>query len=320
VLKRDRLQWPVVLQPQIDMRAAAISPDGRFAATSSHNGPGGVKLWHAKDGSPIKELPVGRFAGAVFSPDGKWLAVRGSNGGRILTVGTWEERSAVGLWTCIAFSPDSRLLAVGTREGVFRLLDPATGREKARLEDPNQNAAGWLGFTPDGARLVTVSDDGQAIQIWDLRLIRRQLDELKLDWDEPPYPPAPPPRKLEPLHVTVAGADLVSAPGPNAVLTYELQCNSLRLLVNPFDVEAYAQCGCIQVLLKKPEQAVVDLNIALVFRPDHAGARYWRGWLHQQQGRWQQAIVDYTRILQAQPDDRQIHGLRDDCRRALGQR
>jgi tetratricopeptide (TPR) repeat protein len=69
-----------------------------------------------------------------------------------------------------------------------------------------------------------------------------------------------------------------------------------------------------------PEQALADLNVALAFRPNRAGARYWRGWLHQQQGRWQQAIADYTLILQAQPDEPQIHRLRDACRRALGKR
>src|SRR5262249_4734705 len=33
-------------------------------------------------------------------------------------------------------------------------------------------------------------DSGYAIHVWDLRLIRRGLKDLGLDWDLPPYPPA----------------------------------------------------------------------------------------------------------------------------------
>ena len=41
----------------------------------------------------------------------------------------------------------------------------------------------------------------------------------------------------------------------------------------------------------QPAQALADLNVALAFRPDHTGARYWRGWLHQKQRRWQYALT-----------------------------
>jgi WD40 repeat protein len=77
------------------VRGAWISPDGRFVATGSHGGAGGVKIWETEHGQVVKELPVGMLAGATFSPDGRWLAVHGSEGGRILTAGTWEEGPAI---------------------------------------------------------------------------------------------------------------------------------------------------------------------------------------------------------------------------------
>jgi hypothetical protein len=90
---------------------------------------------------------------------------------------------------------------------VIRLLDPATGRDCARLEDPNQDVAGSLAFTPDGTRLVAVSNDGKAIHVWDLKRIRAELARLDLDWDAPPYPEradtAP-----GPLAVEVVGGDV----------------------------------------------------------------------------------------------------------------
>src|SRR5262249_37014537 len=118
---------------------------------------------------------------------------------RILPVETWEGGATIPWYGPVAFAPNGSLLAVETGHGDIRLFDPATGQEKARLEDPHQDVAGWLGFTPDGTRLVAVSDDGKAIHEWDLRRIRQGLIQLGLDWEGPPYSEqaAPPPGSLE---------------------------------------------------------------------------------------------------------------------------
>lgn len=52
-------------------------------------------------------------------------------------------------------------------------------------------------FTPDGARLIGVGN-GKGVHVWDLRLIRRHLAEMGLDWDAPPYPPIDSPSPLAP--------------------------------------------------------------------------------------------------------------------------
>ena len=57
----------------------------------------------------------------------------------------------------VAFSPDQKLLAMELSPAVIHLVDAATGRTVAKLEDPRSDRAQWLGFTPDGARLVTIS-------------------------------------------------------------------------------------------------------------------------------------------------------------------
>jgi serine/threonine protein kinase/WD40 repeat protein len=205
VLHRDHPGRATRLRPQDDVRGTLLSPDGRFVATCSFGGRGGVKVWETECGEVVKELPLGILTHAAFSPDGKWLAVRGREGGRLLTVDTWEERP-VPEWREAAFSPDGNVLALETGQGVIRLLDPATGREYARLADPHQNVSSWLGFTPDSTRLVGVSEEGQAIHVWDLRLIRAGLAGLGLDWDAPPYPERADaaPGSLE---VRVVGAD-----------------------------------------------------------------------------------------------------------------
>ena len=111
----------------------------------------------------------------------------------------------------------------------------ATGHEVARLEDPNQEVATYRSFTPDGTRLFTTSRQSESIHAWDLRLIRRRLDELGLDWEAPPFPPEaprpdPPPRRL--------------------VIDY----------------------GSMEPLLDDPQRLLTRYSVALTFRPRDAEA------------------------------------------------
>jgi tetratricopeptide (TPR) repeat protein len=89
-----------------------------------------------------------------------------------------------------AFSPDSRLLAIGDVFGVIRLVETVTGREVARLTGPEPLWYSPACFTPDGTRLIACCSGTTALYVWDLRLIRRQLKDLDLDWDWPAFPPA----------------------------------------------------------------------------------------------------------------------------------
>ena len=76
----------------------------------------------------------------------------------------------------------------------------ATGRELARLQDPDQHF-GAAAFTPDGTKLVVNAKDG--LRVWDLRRLRERLAELRLDWDALPYRPAEEPGAPSPLSVAV---------------------------------------------------------------------------------------------------------------------
>lgn len=209
VLHRDRPDKPVALGPHEDVRYIALSPDGRWVATGSHSGTK-VKVWHAKDGKLEKELPVESGSCVGFNPDGKWLATTG-DGCRLWAVDSWEPGPHIGggtPFTPIAFSPDGKLLAVETGYGSVRLVDPDTGREYARLEDPNQDRAGAMSFTPDGTQLVTTNNDSHSVHVWDLRAIREQLAKMGLDWDQPLYPRVRAARVVSPLQVVVDTEEL----------------------------------------------------------------------------------------------------------------
>jgi hypothetical protein len=104
------------------------------------------------------------------------------------SVGDWD--GGVPLDTAagaMRFSPSSDLLAAETETGAVQCFEPETGRKIVRLEEPNQNRMSWLAFTPDGTRLVATSQDSRSVHVRDLRLIRKKLGDLGLDWDAAPY-------------------------------------------------------------------------------------------------------------------------------------
>jgi WD40 repeat protein len=218
----DRPGRPIQFGPQGDVRYVAVSPDARWVATGGHHDPG-VKIWGARDGKLAIELPSAPWSELAFSSDGRWLAV-GHTQSRLWSVGSWTEGPTIG-GTALGFSPDGRILAVETGSGIVRLVDPATGEDYARLEDPNQERAFQVGFSPDGALMAIASQDTSAIRVWDLRAIRRNLAEMHLDWDAPAYPDFDPAEAalpaLPPLQVDLGSFPVTGSFSPGGDHTRE---------------------------------------------------------------------------------------------------
>jgi eukaryotic-like serine/threonine-protein kinase len=174
----------VPVGPLDDCRYVAVSPHGEWLATGNHDA-AGARVWRIRDGAPVRDLPVEGIIRVAFSPDGKWLMTSPSPC-RLWAVGTWlEERQIRGEGRC--FSPDGRLIVVMDVDKALRLVETDTGRSVARLESPDSCDANWVTFSPDGSRLVVVTNTGPAVHLWDLRAIRRRLAGMGLDWDAPPY-------------------------------------------------------------------------------------------------------------------------------------
>jgi WD40 repeat protein len=159
-----------------------LSPDGRWAATAGWNTPS-VKVWDARTGALAEDLTTGSQNAVYFSPDGRTMITslvgkyqfRGVPSWRPIRELHWEVPSYPG-W--VAFSPDRKLVALELSPAVVHLLDAASGRTLARLQDSDR--ARWLGFTADGGRLVVVSGYSKAIHVWDLRAISRRLGAMGL--------------------------------------------------------------------------------------------------------------------------------------------
>ena len=89
------------------------------------------------------------------------------------------------------WNPANSLLAVTDALGVIRLIDPENGRKLFELTGPGATWYSPACFSADGARLIATAGDRTGLVVWDLRLIRRQLQELGMDWDLPEWPANP---------------------------------------------------------------------------------------------------------------------------------
>src|SRR5581483_4852259 len=143
-----------------------------------------VRIWSVKTGACLKviRLPLGPgeygslYAGAV-SADGELLAVSGvgySRGGKrvvpiyVLSLSSGKLRHVLkghtALVEALAFSPNGKLLASGSRDNTARIWDLASGKSKQELSGHAERITD-LTFSPGGQRLVTASRDHTA-RIW----------------------------------------------------------------------------------------------------------------------------------------------------------
>jgi eukaryotic-like serine/threonine-protein kinase len=193
----DRSGEKRVFGPHPGVAFVALSPDGRWMATGTFRGAGGVEVWDVSSGKPaVSLLRESEMTRVAFSPDGRWLLTSTNREHQLWEVGTWRpgrrfERDNPGLFGPAAFSRDGRMLALASTRYTIQLIDLATHESLARLESPAPQHLSWLCFGPDGSQLAAASEN-HAVQLWDLPVIRRRLADMRLDWDLPPYPPAPP--------------------------------------------------------------------------------------------------------------------------------
>ena len=297
-----------------DCRYVALSPDGERLATGTHGR--GAQLWSLRDGraDKVADLPI-EFGGEItFSPDGRWLLTHASPC-RLWEPATGREVRQIG-GSGLGFSPDSRLLAVQDANRLILLVEAETGRTLAKLESPDSCHADWATFSPDGSRLVVITNDGPAVHVWDLRAIRRRLAEMDLDWDTPPYPdadpagPSAPP--LPPLQLEL---DPLSGPGdlPDRSPDDAIALHTRRIGRDPEDAESYHLRGHALLRRERFTEVLDDLDRAIHLRPVDKHLRAVRGAIHRSLKRFDPAIVDLEAALAEDPDQPAVRELLATC-------
>src|SRR5262249_44946633 len=71
------------------------------------------------------------------------------------------------LLTSLAFSPNSRYLATGSRDGSIIVWDGASGKRVHDLKEAHTDRVNRLAFAPDSNRLASASTDG-TVKVWDM--------------------------------------------------------------------------------------------------------------------------------------------------------
>jgi WD40 repeat protein len=201
----------LTLAPQSDVRYCAVSPDGRYTASGSHSGDkeNSAKIWDSQTGDLLAELAL-RRGRVEFTPDGRWLLTVGHQA-QLWRTGTWKSGPILSESLALAFAFDrsGRYLALSDESaGVVHLIAVEEGVEIARLTGAEPSRYHPVGFSPDGGSLFVVGTESGALHTFDLRAIRAGLQELGLDWDAPPLPPAAPAASSAPLkiHVNLGGS------------------------------------------------------------------------------------------------------------------
>jgi WD40 repeat protein len=158
---------------QAKLNLVLFAPDSRTIATRSTDG--AVKVWDADTG---KE----RFPAVAAEP---LRAPKPPPGGTKPLI-TFELTPGARMHP-VAFAPDSKTLAVGSKDRTIVLYDVATGKARQVLEG-HAGLLHALAFSPDGQTLAAVGED-KKLELWDVAggKLRATVEDVQADtWGAPP--------------------------------------------------------------------------------------------------------------------------------------
>ncbi len=157
---------------------------------------GTLTMWDP-DGFPTiaRVLAGAAPAGGPFSPDGAWLAISSTDDTialyrtrdfapvRTFSIRGAGQRGLLDGPTPVAFSPDSRVMAIGDRMGEVQLFDTSSQRALGRPIRADTHSLTAVTFNPDGRSLVTTSNSNDVNGVHVVDVTTRRVSAL-----DPPVP------------------------------------------------------------------------------------------------------------------------------------
>ncbi len=152
-----------ILKGHTDLvRSVTFSSDSKLLASASWDRT--IRIWNPKTGKCIRVFTghLSEVNDLIFSPDNKTLYSTGWD----LSIRKWDirnnKKATIGIinqrYEVMSISPDGKTIAGGMANGEIEVWDLATGHcEKFKAHD---NTIYDLIFSPDGASLLSASEDG----------------------------------------------------------------------------------------------------------------------------------------------------------------
>ncbi len=139
----------------------AFSPDGRLALVGYSQD--GIKLLELETGKEISitSARVSRYAGTIFSPDGRFVLAEDKADSKLWETATGKEAAgfdSVKLIRPAVFSPDSRYILSMNYHDEGEIRETATGRHK-RTFNRHHGFVHAVAFSSDGRLALTGGDD-----------------------------------------------------------------------------------------------------------------------------------------------------------------
>lgn len=150
-----------------------FSPDGKRLLTGCYDDK--LRIWDISGKTPRITHTIdgkeGRIESVAWSPDGRYVAMGESGlkakltvfeatGKRVFEISFSAENKTGGrAVNCIAFSPDSRLVAAAAEGGIVRMMN-LSGADFQRIDEFNNAGIAGIAFSPDGRTIFIGSHDG----------------------------------------------------------------------------------------------------------------------------------------------------------------